>query len=82
MTNLTIQIGQDYKEKLDLLKQIIPNMDWSQISDDGKMVEVLIETFIWFIQEQAMHEHSHEHNHNHEHGNKEGSCGSGCGCSH
>ncbi len=78
MTNLTIQINQDFKEKLDLLKQIIPNMDWSQITDDGKMVEVLIETFIWFIQEQAMHEHSHDHNHD----DKEGSCGTGCGCSH
>ena len=77
MTNLTVQINQDYKEKLDLLKQIIPNMDGSQITDDGKMVEVLIETFIWFLQEQAMHEHGHEHNHG------DGHCGTWwCGCSH
>lgn len=73
MTNLNIQINQDYKEKLDLLKQIIPNMDGSQITDDSKMVEVLIETFIWFLQEQAMHEHNHG----------DGHCGTGwCGCSH
>lgn len=79
MTNLTVQINQDYKEKLDLLKQIIPNMDGSQITDDGKMVEVLIETFIWFLQEQAMHEHGHDHNHNH----WDDSCGTWwCGCSH
>ncbi|NVP17902.1 hypothetical protein HUU51_04250 [Candidatus Gracilibacteria bacterium] len=77
MTNLTVQINQDYKEKLDLLKQIIPNMDGSQITDDGKMVEVLIETFIGFLQEQAMHEHGHDHNHG------DDSCGTGgCGCSH
>lgn len=77
MTNLTVQINQDYKEKLDLLKQIIPNMDGSQITDDGKMVEVLIETFIWFLQEQAMHEHGHDHNY------WDDSCGTWwCGCSH
>jgi len=75
MTKINIEISEKYKEHLDLLKQIIPNMDGSQITDDTKMVEVLIETFIWFIQEQAMHEHNHDDGGWH--------CGTGwCGCSH
>lgn len=73
MAKLNIEISETYREHLDLLKQIIPNMDGSQITDDSKMVEVLIETFMWFIEEQA-HQHSHD--------DSEWHCGSGCGCSH
>ena len=73
MAKLNIEISENYREHLDLLKQIIPNMDGSKITDDSKMVEVLIETFMGFIEEQA-HQHSHDE--------WEGHCGSGCGCSH
>ena len=50
MAKLNIEISENYREHLDLLKQIIPNMDGSQITDDSKMVEVLIETFMGFIE--------------------------------
>lgn len=73
MKNINIEINSKYREYLDLLKQVIPNADGSEITDDSKMVEVLIDSFISFIQEQwEEHEHGDEWEH----------CGSGCGCSH
>ena len=64
---ITVSIDGKYREHLDLLKQVIPDMDGKEISEDGKMVEGLIDSFIAFLQEQADHEHSHEHG--------EGCCG-------
>ncbi len=75
MKNINIEINSKYREYLDLLKQVIPNADGSEIVDDSKMIEVLIDSFISFIQEQW-------EEHDHEHGDWEGHCGSGCGCSH
>ncbi|NCO32192.1 hypothetical protein GW891_05535 [bacterium] len=52
MKNINIEINSKYREYLDLLKQVIPNADGSEIVDDSKMIEVLIDSFISFIQEQ------------------------------
>ena len=74
MSKIQIEIDKKYKEALDLLKQIIPNSDGTPITEDGQMVEALIDSFMAFIQEQAW-----EHNHEEENGH----CGSDwCGCSH
>jgi len=53
MSNIKIDIDEKYREALDLLKQIIPSADWSEITDDSTMVEALIDSFMAFIQEQA-----------------------------
>lgn len=72
---VTVELSGEYAEHLELLKQIIPSSTGEQITDDSKMVEALIDSFMSFIKEQAAA---------HEHGNEEGdSCGTGgCGCSH
>jgi predicted ABC-type ATPase len=73
MWKIQIEIDERYKEALDLLKQIIPNSEGNPITDDGQMVEALIDSFMAFIQEQAEAEQWHWDWH----------CGSGwCGCSH
>lgn len=65
MQKINIEINDKYREHIDLLKQIIPDQSWQRITDDSKIMEVLIETFIWFIQEQAQeHEHKHDKNWN------------------
>jgi predicted ABC-type ATPase len=53
MSKIQIEIDERYKESLELLKQIIPSSDGNQITDDGQMVEALIDSFMAFIQEQA-----------------------------
>ncbi len=74
MSKIQIEIDEKYREALDLLKQVIPNADGSQITDDNQMVEALIDSFMAFIQEQAWMQEEQE---------EWGSCGGGsCGCSH
>ena len=74
MSKIQIEIDEKYKDALDLLKQVIPSSDWSQITDDGQMVESLIDSFMAFLQEQAWEAEQEE---------QWGHCGSGwCGCSH
>lgn len=80
--NITVELDEKYSEHLELLKQIIPDSDWSQITENWKMVEVLIDSFLSFLQEQAAH-HAHDHDGGCCWG---GSCGTedkwhgGCGC--
>jgi predicted ABC-type ATPase len=50
---VTIELSSDYAEHLELLKQIIPSANGEQITDNSKMVEALIDSFMAFIQEQA-----------------------------
>lgn len=89
---IKVELNAEYAEHLELLKQIIPNIKGEQITDDGEMVEALIDSFMAFIQEQAG---DHEHSHDEEGGCcGGGSCGTeekehkhehkhwGCGCSH
>ena len=69
MEKINIEIDNEYREHLDLLKQVIPDVDWKNVDSDSKVMELLIETFIWFLQEQSQnHDHDHEwccwgHNH-------------------
>lgn len=49
---LKIEIDNKYREALDLLKQVIPDIDWNEVKDDSKMVEVLIESFMWFLSQE------------------------------
>jgi hypothetical protein len=74
---VTIELSGEYAKHLELLKQIIPSATWEQITDDSKMVEALIDSFMAFIQEQA-------EAHNHDEDQSWDSCGGGwsCGCSH
>ena len=65
---MNIEINKDYLEHLELLKQIIPDASGKTITENWKMVETLIDSFIAFIQEQAgWHEHVHGENCNHDH---------------
>lgn len=64
MSKIKVEIDEKYREALDLLKQVIPDMEGGEIKDDSKMVEALIDSFMAFIQEQAA-AHSHEHEHEH-----------------
>ncbi len=71
-----VELDSKYAEQLDLLKQIIPSSTGEQITDNGKMVEALIDSFIAFINEQAWwHEDNEEQS-------WWGCGGWSCGCSH
>ncbi len=59
MTNITVELDEKYREQLDVLKQIVPDMDGKEITEDSKMVEALIDSFMGFLQQQAA---AHEHN--------------------
>lgn len=61
---INIEIDEKYKEHLELIKEVIPELDGSQITSDNRAVEVLIESFIAFLQEQANMEHEHIHDEN------------------
>lgn len=67
--NITVELSKEYAEHLELLKQIIPSSTWEEITDNSKMVEALIDSFMAFIQEQSA-AHSHE-------GSEGGCCGGG-----
>ena len=58
--NVIISLSPEYVKHLELLKQVIPDENGEEIKDDSKMVEVLIDSFVAFIQEQATH-HAHDH---------------------
>ena len=68
MTNIDIKINAEYREHLDLLKQVIPNKEGKQITDDNEMVETLVDEFIAFVQQHAAQEQGHDP--------KAGGCGS------
>lgn len=57
--SIKIEVADKYREELDLLKQVIPNIKNEEITSDNEMVEVLIDSFIGFIKEQAEHDHKH-----------------------
>jgi len=61
MANIALELDEKYREQLDVLKQVVPDMEWKEITDDSKMVEALIESFMAFLQQQAAaHEHGKE----------------------
>ncbi|MDF1682361.1 MAG: DUF3924 family protein [Patescibacteria group bacterium] len=65
MTNLNIELNSTYKEKIDFLKQVIPNKDGSQIKSDGELLETIVDEFIAFVEQHAANSNN-EHEHNHE----------------
>jgi len=80
---VTVELSAEYAEHLKLLKQVIPSSTWEEITDDGKMVEALIDSFMSFIQEQAAaHQHAEWgwccgwewHVHGHSHWSEGGCC--------
>lgn len=82
---VNIVLSPEYVKHLELLKQVIPSETGEEITDDSKMVEVLIDSFIAFIQEEAtQHAYDnewgccgggwHEHWHSHEHWKEEWGC--------
>ena len=74
---VTVELSGEYAEHLELLKQIIPSSTGEQITDDSKMVEALIDSFMAFIQEQAGANAPAEEE------QSWGGCGGwSCGCSH
>ncbi|MDD2871089.1 MAG: hypothetical protein PHS49_03790 [Candidatus Gracilibacteria bacterium] len=86
MTHIKVEIDKKYREALDVLKQVIPDEKGELVESDSQIVEILIDSFMAFIQEQAAHHaHDHEggccgggeghdHGHHHEHGKEEGGC--------
>ena len=84
---VNIVLSPEYANHLELLKQVIPSETGEEITDDSKMVEVLIDSFMAFIQEQAEgHAYGndeewgccgggwHEHHHDHEHNHEHWHC--------
>jgi len=58
---MNIEINKDYLEHLELLKQVIPDSSGEPITENWKMVEALIDSFMAFLQEQAgWHEHAED----------------------
>jgi hypothetical protein len=66
MEKIKLELDAKYGEYIQLIKELILTEDGQEITDDNKAVEVLLESFVTFLQEQANHEHDH-HNHEHEH---------------
>ena len=60
MSNITIEIDEKYQEYIDLIKEIIPEVDGSEIKDNSRAMEILLESFVGFLQEQSQ-AHNHEH---------------------
>jgi hypothetical protein len=68
MEKIKLELDGKYGEYIQLIKELILTEDGQEITDDNKAVEVLLESFVTFLQEQANHEHDHhEHDHNHDH---------------
>lgn len=64
MTKINIEIDNKYREHLDLIKEMFPDEEGNKITDDGQVVEELIESFMVFLQQQqeaaAAHQHSED----------------------
>jgi len=61
MTKIKIELDSKYREYLDFLRQTILDDEWNWVESDEKIVEMLIENFVWLIQEQQSHHHHHHH---------------------
>lgn len=60
MANIQVEINEKYGEYLDLIKEILVDQEGNEITDNNKAVEILLESFVAFLQEQAEHAHDHE----------------------
>jgi hypothetical protein len=61
MTKVKIELDSKYREYIDFLKQAILSDNWKEIESDEEIVEMLIENFVWLVEEQQAHHH-HHHN--------------------
>ena len=52
----SVEINEDYKEKMDILRKVFVSPEGTPLADDGKLVEGLLDTFLEFVQNQAQHE--------------------------
>jgi hypothetical protein len=59
MANIKIELDSKYREYLDFLKQSILDDEGNWIESDEEIVSMLIENFVWLIQEQEEHHHHH-----------------------
>lgn len=69
MEKIKLEIDSKYSEYIGLIKELILTEEWEEIKDDNKAIEVLLESFVWFLQQQAQAEEWHIHgpdcNHDH-----------------
>jgi hypothetical protein len=52
MAKITVEIDDKYREHLDLIKEMFPDEEGNKISNDGQVVEELIESFMVFLKQQ------------------------------
>jgi uncharacterized protein with von Willebrand factor type A (vWA) domain len=71
MANIKIEIKEDYKEKLDILRKVFVGEEGKELDNNG-LIEGLVDTFLEFVQSQAA-----EHDDGEE---KEGGCCGGGSC--
>lgn len=70
MAKIAFEIDEKYQEHLSLVRELILNENGEEIKTDSEAVEVLLESFVGFLQQQAL-ENPHDHDHE-----------DGCGCGH
>ncbi|MDQ7009391.1 MAG: hypothetical protein Q9M94_03820 [Candidatus Gracilibacteria bacterium] len=61
MSNIKIELKEDYQEKLDVLRKVFVDEKGTELDNNG-LIEGLVDTFLEFIQSQAKegYEHSEE----------------------
>jgi hypothetical protein len=64
---ITIEIDAKYQDDLDMIKAMFPDEEGKLVTDNGEIVEELIESFLVFLEQQqkAMAEHEKEGGHVH-----------------
>lgn len=60
---ITIEIDEKYQDDLDMIKAMFPDEEGKLVTDNGEIIEELIESFLVFLEQQqkAMAEQDHEH---------------------
>jgi hypothetical protein len=59
----TIEISDELYEQIQFLKQALPDEEWNPIWDESKVLELIVWSFLEFIQEQAKTESHWEEGH-------------------
>ena len=58
---ITIEIDESYGEKLDILRKVFVWPEGKELTDNGELVQWLMDTFIEFLQNQPNWEDDHVH---------------------
>ncbi|MCD5380575.1 hypothetical protein LR004_01490 [Candidatus Gracilibacteria bacterium] len=58
---ITIEIDESYGEKLDILRKVFVGPEGKELTDNGELVQGLMDTFIEFLQNQPNGEDDHVH---------------------